>query len=229
MGGKRTSNRRGWRDVFRRSAFCGLTMPPPPGFRTRHPCNRSLRVFPAAAPLGRAAALLASGCLLAACDRHSADELPESYGHGSSHQKSYTGPSAGQPQRLAQLFRYAGDRDQGGRKAAPTERPAASPASTRRDIFSPTAASRGGDITSFRRRPLPVCPVEFMARLEAAASRAPHAFADQAPRLPLLRGAGGRTRAGNAVLHRRQRRRAKPPSWKRPACCCGWRRRARRT
>jgi hypothetical protein len=37
-----------------------------------------------------AALLLALGCLLAACDRHTADEVPESYGHGSSHQKSYT-------------------------------------------------------------------------------------------------------------------------------------------
>ena len=41
-------------------------------------------------PLGRAAAVLALGCLWAACDRHSAAEVPESYGHGSSHQKSYT-------------------------------------------------------------------------------------------------------------------------------------------
>lgn len=36
-----------------------------------------------------AAALLAAGCLLGACDRHSAAELPESYGHGSSHEKSF--------------------------------------------------------------------------------------------------------------------------------------------
>ena len=33
--------------------------------------------------------LLAAGCLLGACDRHRADEVPESYGHGSSHQKSF--------------------------------------------------------------------------------------------------------------------------------------------
>ena len=46
--------------------------------------------FPRLTPLGRAAALLALGCLLAACDRHSADEVPENYGHGSSHQKSFT-------------------------------------------------------------------------------------------------------------------------------------------
>lgn len=36
-----------------------------------------------------AALVLAVGCLLGACDRHSADDLPESYGHGSSHNKSY--------------------------------------------------------------------------------------------------------------------------------------------
>ena len=33
--------------------------------------------------------LLAAGCLLGACDRHSAADLPESYGHGSSHQKAF--------------------------------------------------------------------------------------------------------------------------------------------
>ncbi len=33
---------------------------------------------------------LAAGCALAACDRHSAKEVPESYGHGSARQKSYT-------------------------------------------------------------------------------------------------------------------------------------------
>ena len=41
-------------------------------------------------PLGRAAALAALLCVSAACDRHSAAEVPESYGHGSSHQKSDT-------------------------------------------------------------------------------------------------------------------------------------------
>ena len=40
-------------------------------------------------PLVQAALVLAAGCLLGACDRHSADDLPESYGHGSSHQKEY--------------------------------------------------------------------------------------------------------------------------------------------
>ena len=41
-------------------------------------------------PLGHASSLLALVCLMAACDRHSATEVPESYGHGSSHQESYT-------------------------------------------------------------------------------------------------------------------------------------------
>ncbi len=39
--------------------------------------------------LAHAGVLLAAGCLLGACDRHSADDLPESYGHGSSHKKQY--------------------------------------------------------------------------------------------------------------------------------------------
>ena len=38
--------------------------------------------------LGVSCALLAAG-LLGACDGHSAQEVPESYGHGSSHDKSY--------------------------------------------------------------------------------------------------------------------------------------------
>ncbi len=38
----------------------------------------------------RAVLLLALGALLGACDRHSAGEAPESYGHGSSHEKSYS-------------------------------------------------------------------------------------------------------------------------------------------
>ena len=44
---------------------------------------------PSLAVFRHAALVLALGCLLAACDRHSAAEVPESYGHGSSHQKSY--------------------------------------------------------------------------------------------------------------------------------------------
>ena len=39
--------------------------------------------------LAHSLVLLAAGGLLGACDRHSADELPESYGHGSGHNKSY--------------------------------------------------------------------------------------------------------------------------------------------
>ncbi len=38
--------------------------------------------------LAHAFVLLAAGGLLGACDRHSADDLPESYGHGSGHNKS---------------------------------------------------------------------------------------------------------------------------------------------
>ena len=39
--------------------------------------------------LAPALALLAAGGLLSACDRHSADDLPESYGHGSGHRPSF--------------------------------------------------------------------------------------------------------------------------------------------
>jgi hypothetical protein len=41
-------------------------------------------------PAALAALLLGAGGLLAACDRHSAAEVPDSYGHGSSHEKSYS-------------------------------------------------------------------------------------------------------------------------------------------
>ncbi len=42
------------------------------------------------APFVHAVVVLALGGLLAACDRHSAAEVPESYGHGSNHEGSYT-------------------------------------------------------------------------------------------------------------------------------------------
>ncbi len=46
--------------------------------------------FPRRATLVHAVVVLGLGGLLAACDRHSAAEVPESYGHGSSHERSYT-------------------------------------------------------------------------------------------------------------------------------------------
>ncbi len=52
--------------------------------------------------------MLALACAFAACDRHSAAEVPESYGHGSSHEKSYTDHQIRQPPGLAQLFGHAG-------------------------------------------------------------------------------------------------------------------------
>ncbi len=36
----------------------------------------------------RAASLLAAAGMFAACDRHSAEEVPENYGHGSSHERT---------------------------------------------------------------------------------------------------------------------------------------------
>ena len=35
----------------------------------------------------RASLLLAAAAVFAACDRHSAEEVPENYGHGSSHER----------------------------------------------------------------------------------------------------------------------------------------------
>ena len=51
-----------------------------------HPFSTRL---PRPSPLAATFGLLAAVCLLGACDRHRAEDLPESYGHGSSHQKAY--------------------------------------------------------------------------------------------------------------------------------------------
>ncbi len=45
---------------------------------------------PRSSRLGILALAVLVGCTLAACDKHSATEAPESYGHGSAHKKSYT-------------------------------------------------------------------------------------------------------------------------------------------
>ena len=39
--------------------------------------------------LGLSCALVAAACLFGACDGHNPDEVPESYGHGSSHTDSF--------------------------------------------------------------------------------------------------------------------------------------------
>ena len=61
----------------------------PDGFRTRLAMHSFLSRFSRRSLFAHLLVLLAAGGLLGACDRHSADELPESYGHGSSHNKSY--------------------------------------------------------------------------------------------------------------------------------------------
>ena len=43
---------------------------------------------PASTLVLRAALVLAAAGLFGACDRHSADEVPENYGHGSSHRRN---------------------------------------------------------------------------------------------------------------------------------------------
>lgn len=92
------------------------------------------------APLGFAVALMASACLLAACDRHSAAELPESYGHGSSHQKSFTDhqPDSRNDSRSFSDTQGIETKEEG--KSAPTERPAASPTSTAPGHFFPNGS-----------------------------------------------------------------------------------------
>ena len=49
----------------------------------------SAPTFPRLSSLWRLASIVAVGCALAACDRHSAEEVPESYGHGSGQRRSY--------------------------------------------------------------------------------------------------------------------------------------------
>ena len=48
----------------------------------------SLTPRPVASLAVRAALVLAAASLFGACDRHSADEVPENYGHGSSHRRN---------------------------------------------------------------------------------------------------------------------------------------------
>ena len=45
--------------------------------------------FPSLLRIGFSCAVLAAVCLLGACDRHSAEEVPESYGHGSSRNRNF--------------------------------------------------------------------------------------------------------------------------------------------
>ena len=68
------------------------------------------------------------GCALGACDKHSAQEVPESYGHGSAHDKSYKDhrvDSSG-PDHYSDT--QGTDTDTAAEK--PADKPAASPAGT---------------------------------------------------------------------------------------------------
>ncbi len=78
--------------------------------------------------LGFACALLAAGGLLGACDKHSADEIPESYGHGSSHAKSYSNHQLDSRKESASFSDSAGmeagrEHEGAEHKAAPGESP----------------------------------------------------------------------------------------------------------
>ena len=90
--------------------------------------------------LGRAAAVLALVCGSAACDRHSAAELPESYGHGSSHQKSYTDHKA-DSRRDSNSFSDSQGIEVDEKGVPPAERqPSATPAATAPGRFFPSGS-----------------------------------------------------------------------------------------
>jgi hypothetical protein len=74
----------------------------------------------------RAALLLALGALLGACDRHTAGEAPESYGHGSSHDKSYSDHQIDSRDHSASFSDTRGQDAAASESAAPTS-PEASP------------------------------------------------------------------------------------------------------
>jgi hypothetical protein len=85
--------------------------------------------------LRSAALLLSIGCLLAACDRHSATEVPESYGHGSSHEKSYSDHQVDSRNHSASFSDTRGEDAHEGPEVPPV---AATPAAT----VSPTPGSK---------------------------------------------------------------------------------------
>jgi hypothetical protein len=87
-----------------------------------------------------AALLLALGGLLGACDRHSATEVPESYGHGSSHAKSYSDHQIDSRSHSASFSDTRGQYAQEGPElpvatASPTPATLASPAPTTSKFF----------------------------------------------------------------------------------------------
>ncbi len=88
--------------------------------------------FPLGFRLALPGALLAAMCLLGACDKHSAADIPESYGHGSSHQPNYSDHQVDSHNDSksfsdTQGTRVAGKTGEGAeRKTRPAESPSAS-------------------------------------------------------------------------------------------------------
>ena len=79
--------------------------------------------FPWIASLRSAVLLLALGALFGACDRHSDAEVPESYGHGSSHEKSYSDHQIDSRNHSASFSDTQGA-DAAPKQSAPTASPA---------------------------------------------------------------------------------------------------------
>ena len=87
------------------------------------------------APLVHACVLAVAGSLLVACDRHSAKEVPESYGHGSSHQTSYTDHEIDSRKGTRSFSDTQGIQEEQAESA--DEAPAASPAASAHPGFFP--------------------------------------------------------------------------------------------
>ena len=85
---------------------------------------------------------MALGGLLAACDRHSATEVPESYGHGSSHQTSFTDHEIDSRKGTHSFSDTQGLQADEAKPAAAT--PAVSPAGTTQPGFFPKITRKFG-------------------------------------------------------------------------------------
>ena len=68
----------------------------------------------------RASLFLAAAAALAACDRHSAEEVPENYGHGSSHERVVPDHKVDSSHDSKSFSDTAGTKDEMAEKPAPT-------------------------------------------------------------------------------------------------------------
>ena len=68
----------------------------------------------------RASLLLAAASFFAACDRHSAEEAPENYGHGSSHERVVPDHKIDSSHDSTSFSDTAGTKDEMVEKPAPT-------------------------------------------------------------------------------------------------------------